>query len=158
MRSPVADAPAVWRRALAALIDLSAVGALMALLWWLDVARLDWPSGPYDWIDELGTLFGEHARRLIAPIAALLVVAFIWQLLGRLMGAGATPGERAAGLVALDRYGARPHPLRVALRSALGVATAWPIGWWLCVVDPAGQTLADRLSRVRLTRPHHAVQ
>lgn len=153
MKTPVADAPPIWRRAVAALIDLIAILAGTAALSWLGIARLVWPSGPYDWIDELGTLFGAHADRLIAPICGLLVVAFSWQLIGRLLGAGRTLGERIAGLHGLDTHGARPHPLRVLLRSALGVLTAWPIGWWLCIVDPAGQTLADRITGYRLTRP-----
>lgn len=152
MKSPVADAPAVWRRALATLIDLGGVTVLMGMSWWLDVGRLRWPDGPYDWIDELGTLFGEHAERLIAPVTAVLIAAFAWQLIGRLTGAGSTPGERMSGLTGRDRRGARPNPLRIALRAALGVTTAWPIGWWMCLVDPAGQTLADRLSGYRLTR------
>ena len=152
MKTPVADAPSILRRAAAVLIDLLAIISLTALLSWLGVARLTWPSGPYDWIDELGTLFGEHADRLVAPICALLMVAFSWQLVGRLLGAGNTLGERITGLHALDVYGSRPHPFRILVRAALGVLTAWPIGWWLCIVDPAGQTVADRLTGYRLTQ------
>jgi uncharacterized RDD family membrane protein YckC len=151
VKTPVADAPPVWRRSIAALIDLTAVLGITALLWWLGIARLAWPSGPYDWIDELGTLFGEHFERLIAPIYALLIVAFMWQAVGRLMGAGSTLGERISGLRALDAQGERPHPIRILIRSAAGVLTAWPIGWWLCFADPAGQTLADRITGYRLT-------
>jgi uncharacterized RDD family membrane protein YckC len=138
VKTPVADAPPVWRRSIAALIDLTAVLGITALLWWLGIARL-------------GTLFGEHFERLIAPIYALLIVAFMWQAVGRLMGAGSTLGERISGLRALDAQGERPHPIRILIRSAAGVLTAWPIGWWLCFADPAGQTLADRITGYRLT-------
>lgn len=156
MITPVADAPPVRRRAIAAFVDLIAILCLTAALSWVGVGRLDWPSGPYDWLDELGTVFGEHADRLVAPGLVLLAVAALWQLIGRLVHHGSTIGERAVGLVGLDTHGQPPHPLRVVLRCVLGVVTAWPIGWWLCLIDPAGQTLADRLSGFRLVHARAA--
>lgn len=150
MRTPVARPAPIPRRAAAALLDLAAISLGVMLLWWLGVGRLDWPHGPYDWIDELGTLAGQEMARLGPPLLAFLSVSLVWRLGGRLAGAGATPGERIVGLRMLDGVGQDPHPLRQVARVALGLVTAWPIGWWYCLLHAGRQTIADRLSGMRL--------
>lgn len=152
MKSPVAVPAPILRRGLAALVDLTAIALGVALLWWMGVGRLRWPSGPYDWIDELGTLAGEHLDRLGPPLLAWIAVTAAWQLGGRLAGRGSSVGERLLGLRLLNRSGDAPHPLRVCLRVLMGIVTAWPLGWWFCLIDPARQTWADRLSGARLVR------
>lgn len=140
----------MWRRAWASLIDGALIAVGMALLWWIDVARLRWPHGPYDWLDELGTLFGEHLPRLGPPLLALLAVSATVQLGGRLLGRGTSLGERAAGLRLLDRVGDAPGALRQGVRTISGVLTAWPLGWLVCLADEGKQSLADRMSGTRL--------
>lgn len=150
MKAPVARAAPFPRRALAALLDLGAVALGVTILGWLGIGRLRWPDGPHDWIDELGTLAGEHLDRLGPPLLAWIGVTAAWQLGGRLALGGASVGERLAGLALRGRHGDPPGLLRRGLRVAWGLATAWPFGWWLCLVDPARQTAADRLAGVRL--------
>jgi uncharacterized RDD family membrane protein YckC len=108
-------APA-WRRAVSWGVDGLLLGALLAALLLPVLGPSIGPGG-----------LGE-GRALLGP--ALLVVAlfaFAYEWLGVAL-AGATPGLLATGLRVVGPDGHRPSPGRAAVRSALALAAAVPLG------------------------------
>ncbi|HET8734727.1 MAG TPA: RDD family protein [Anaeromyxobacteraceae bacterium] len=128
-------APA-WRRALSWGVDGVLLGALLAAL----LAPVLGPAIGPGWLAALG-----EGRGLLVP--SLLVVAlfgFAYGWLGVAL-AGATPGLLATGLRVVGPDGNRPSPGRAAVRSALALAAAAPLGAGIFVslLTRSGQGLHD---------------
>jgi uncharacterized RDD family membrane protein YckC len=108
-------APA-WRRIASWAVDGALLGAAAA-------AMLLPVLGPV-----LGPGGVEQARGVLAPtVLAVALLAFAYQWLGITL-TGATPGMGAAGLRCVGPDGHRPSPGRSAVRAALGLVSAAPLG------------------------------
>jgi uncharacterized RDD family membrane protein YckC len=133
---PRVRAPA-WRRAASWCLDGLLVGAFVGALL----------------LPVLGPLLGPGGLRAARGVAvpALLAVAlfaFAYEWLGTAL-AGATPGLLAAGLRVVGPDGRRPAPGRAAVRSALAIVAAVPLGagLLLALFTRTGQGAHDLLAR-----------
>ena len=97
------------------------------------------------WADLL--LFGRHLPLLWALLGASLGVAYSW-LFGAL--GGCTPGQRLAGLRLRRLDGGAPAPEQALWHALLALPSLGLglFGFLLAFVDPRGQTLHDKLTRL----------
>jgi resuscitation-promoting factor RpfA len=108
-------APA-WRRVAAWAVDAGLLGAVLAAM----LLPVLGPVRGQDGLDPARDVAG-----LVLLVVAL--VAFVYQWLGIVL-TGGTPGMLAAGLRVVGPDGRRPSPGRSAVRAALGVLAAAPLG------------------------------
>jgi len=145
-----------WRRAVAALVDLTLVAPLAALAVWFAkrLAGLELPpvrGGKLDaWLDLL--LAGDPAMLGVLGLAAAIVAVYLvlFQTL-----AGRTLGMRLLGLRVVDVYGEAPSALRSLLRTAgYFVSTAaFGLGFLWVGFDREKRGLHDWLAGTYVTRP-----
>lgn len=141
----------LWRRSLAALLDLVPPLALWALVTWVLVAtnaELDLP--PWNLFDQVVEYLHERPGRAALSALALVLFEVLWPVLF----AARTPGRRALGVALLGADG-RPLDRMATLAWSLwripSLALAGVGAWW-AIVNPERRTLHDRLARAWLVR------
>lgn len=136
-----------WRRAVAALLDATVVGAAT----FVAVGPGGWP---WEWSVVLGGSSGStalpHAGVLVAVVAGVVV------LLALQAWTGATPGKRVVGVVVVRESDGRPAgPVRTAARTAAhALDLVLLVGFLRPVWDERRRTFADSLcaTDVRVAR------
>jgi len=148
----------LWRRTLAALIDLAPVLALTALVAWALVASDPSPPEIPPWnpldrvVDYIQLRPGRSALVVLTFVALHIGWAFVWAALSP---HGASLGQRALGVSPIDVRGLRPSNGRLLGWLALRVPSTLlaGLGLWWALVDVERRTLHDRAASVWVTRP-----
>ncbi len=146
----------LWRRCLAALVDLIAVGSVVSLYFTVAAAVTGAaaPASNPGGLDGLmQQLHAWHALLLpgavLAAVLALTytaVFAFLWE--------GRTLGRWLLGIRLVDLSGHPPTPTRAVARAALSALSFVLLlgGYWLALFDRRGQTLHDKLTSTFVVR------
>jgi uncharacterized RDD family membrane protein YckC len=159
MSEPFLAAP-LWRRSLAALMDLFVPLTVWLLGTWVlvstDPEPLELP--PWNLFDQLVDYLHDRPGRAALALVLWLGTQLAWPL----AFAGRTPGKRALGLVLIGgdgRAATRSRVARWALLRLPSLALAGLGGWW-ALVDVERRTLHDRLARLWLVRdrPEHGLR
>jgi uncharacterized RDD family membrane protein YckC len=145
----------LWRRTIAAIVDASILGAVIALFFFAAAAAvgLKAPAPRLTGVDAVLARVMSWQPLLVpgALLAALLAVVYAtaFGMLGR------TPGRLLTGLRLVDKSGLAPAPGRAALRAVLSILSFafFLCGFWLALFDRRGQTLHDKLSSTFVVRP-----
>lgn len=146
-----------WRRALAGLIDLVVVLGLWALVTWAIVGSDPEPPiiPPWNPLDRIVDYIQARPGRTALSFAALALLHVAWTFVWtRASSRGASLGQRALGLVTIDRQGRRPSSGRLLgwLAARLPSTFLAGVGLWWALVDRERRTLHDRVARVWVIR------
>lgn len=142
----------LWRRALAASLDLLVPMSVWVLATWAIVSSDPEPPAipPWNLFDLAVDYLHDRPWRVVASIALLLSLQVAWPV----AFAGATPGKRALDVALLDAHGQAPSRARCLAWSLWRVPSLMlaGVGAWWALVDPERRTLHDRLARLWLVR------
>lgn len=142
----------LWRRTLAALIDLVVPLTLWMLGTWTVIASDPTPleMAPWNLFDQVVDYLHDRPWRAAVSLVLLIGVQVGWPVA---FSAG-TPGKRVMQVALVDRRGAPPSPGRIlawALARVASVALAG-IGLWWALIDPERRTLHDRAAGMWLVQ------
>lgn len=137
----------VWRRALAALVDLIPVLGLWVLATWAIVQSDPSPPEipPWNPLDRVVDYIQLRPGRTVLVLLALFAIHIAWTFLWTRY-ATATPGHRALGLRVVDRAARAPTAGRLLAWLALRIPSTFVagLGLWWALVDTERRTLHDR--------------
>lgn len=142
----------LWRRTLAALLDMLAPMTVWIVATWAIVSSDPEPVAIPAWnlFDLAVDYLHDRPWRVALSFAVLIVTQVAWPV----AFAGATPGKRVLDVALLDAHGRPPSRARCLVWSLWRVPSLWLAGagaWW-ALVDPERRTLHDRLARLWLVR------
>ncbi|MBS1150802.1 MAG: Chlorosome protein, partial [Myxococcaceae bacterium] len=151
----VLAAPAsLWRRALASIFDLAAIGGAVAGLLLLAVTLTGGKPVP-NHLHGLEAFFFRLQPIAIPALGLTVLLAVLYTTLGAFLLKGRTLGRLLLGIRLVDSSGKSPGPIRSLFRAVFAIFSfaLFLAGFWLAVFDRRGQTLHDKLTRTFVVRP-----
>jgi len=138
--------PLLVPRILAGLVDLVIHGLILAALC-LGAVRVLGSSAQ-------AVLLSEALLRVALPLFLVMLLIFLGYQVFFAATAGQTPGQMLLGLRVEDETGDSPTLGPALLRALVLLACLLPLGLGLLLIlaDPERRTLADKISRTRVTR------
>lgn len=152
---PAFEAASLWRRTLAALLDLLVPFTAWALATWAVISSDPTPLAMPQWnlFDQVVDYLHDRPGRALASIALFVALQIAWPF----AFAARTPGKRALGLALVTADGSPPSRLRTLGWAALRVPSILLAGmgvWW-AIVDPERRTLHDRVAGIWAVAAKH---
>lgn len=145
----------LWRRLLAFMADLVALGPLLFLAgWsWCSVFEIEFPTGQLPPLDYAVQLFWGKDPLVLAGIVFLLGIGTLYFLIWPLF-VGSTPGMWLLGLTLVDEDGrqlsAGASTVR-ALAAMLSASYLW-LGFLWILFDPKRQGFHDKVAGTQVVR------
>ena len=148
----------LWRRVLAGMTDVLAVGGVVGL-YLLIASSLTHHASPVAnrlrGLDALMVFVHAWESILLPAVALAVLISLVYSMLFVIAWKGQTPGHRLLGLKLVDDTGSVPSPSRVAVRALLSLVSTLIFlgGFWLALFDRKGQTLHDKLTSTFVVKP-----